>query len=113
MVFNKLVTNTTLSLTSKTQIQKLSKVCEKWKSMAIRLHLDHFFPCISSCNTINQSVPDKSQLKLLLKIWRNERPDSYNVKELKTLLAQEVRLRSDILVEKMSCVKFSEYLVHK
>jgi len=65
------------------------KVCEKWMSLASRLSLSHFSPAIVSANSRRQFQNERSKLKMLLQVWKEQRPESYNLKVLKTVLAQE------------------------
>jgi len=58
------------------------QVCERWRSLAVRLHLDHLLP-LDRFNT------DTDQMRGLLHLWREERPGQYNVRGLKSVLAME------------------------
>ena len=62
-------------------------------SLAKQLNLGHFSPIIASAGTRRQSQSERSKLKMLLRIWRDQRPESYNLKELKCVLAKEVGVR--------------------
>ena len=69
----------------------LNKVCSKWMSIASRLGVSHLIPTIASSNSRRQYQDERSKLKMVIQLWRNKRPESYNLKELKAVLAQEVR----------------------
>ena len=69
----------------------LNKVCEKWMSIATRLSLTQFIPNIASTDSRRKYQDDRSKLKMVIQVWRDERPESYTLKGLKTTLAQEVR----------------------
>ena len=69
----------------------LNKVCAKWMSIASRLGVSHLIPTIASSNSRRQYQDERSKLKMVIQLWRNKRPESYNLKELKAVLAQEVR----------------------
>ena len=59
------------------------KVCDSWRQFAGRLGLESFIPAISSFRETNK-------LKILFDVWKEERLDTYNVKNLKAILSQEV-----------------------
>ena len=61
-------------------------------SIASRLSLAHLIPIIASANSLRQYEDERHNLKMVIKMWKVERPESYNLKELNTVLAQEVRL---------------------
>ena len=60
-------------------------------SIASRLGLAHLIPIIASSNSLRQYQDERRKLKMVIQLWRDEGPESYNLKELKTVLAQEVR----------------------
>ena len=60
-------------------------------SIASRLGLAHLIPIIASSNSRRQYRDERRKLKMVIQLWRDERPESYNLNELKAVLAQEVR----------------------
>jgi hypothetical protein len=60
-------------------------------SIASRLSLAHLIPIVASSTFRRQYEDERHKLKMVIQLWRDERPESYNLKELKAVLAQEVR----------------------
>ena len=60
-------------------------------SISTRLSLTHFIPIIISATIRKQYQDERSKLKLDIQMWKDERSESFNLKGLKTVLAQEVR----------------------
>ena len=59
------------------------KVCDAWRRFAGRLGLESFIPAIHGFRETNK-------LKILFDIWKEESLETYNVKNLKAILSQEV-----------------------
>jgi len=60
------------------------KVSEGWRNLAMRLQLHEVIAVI-------MISPERNKLKCLFEMWRQIRPESYNVETLKQILSQEVR----------------------
>ena len=61
------------------------QVCQCWRRLAARMSLNCYVGYIES-----QEKSNSASLRLLLRLWSSARPDSYNVKGLKRVLAAEV-----------------------
>ena len=80
-------------------LQPVLQVVRKWRSLATRLGLSDYIldiDCyrggpVSGLSRRRRASREKDKLDLLLKIWRETRPETYNVGLLKTLLSAEVR----------------------
>ena len=80
----------------------LLQVVRKWRSLATRLGLSDYIldiDCyrggpVSGLSRRRRTSREKDKMDLLLKIWRESRPESYNVGVLKTILSAEVREHS-------------------
>ena len=80
----------------------LLQVVRKWRSLASRLGLSDYIldiDCyrggpVSGLSRRRRASREKDKMDLLLKIWRESRPESYNVGVLKTILSAEVREHS-------------------
>ena len=59
------------------------KVCASWRQFAVRLGLESCIPTINGFRETNK-------LKILFDVWKEERLETYNVKNLKAILSQEV-----------------------
>merc|ERR1712223_2142797 len=60
------------------------KVCQCWRRLAARMNLSCYVGYIES-----QEKSQSASLRLLLRLWSSAKPDSYNVKGLKRVLAAE------------------------
>merc|ERR1711971_99938 len=60
------------------------KVCQCWRRLAARMSLSCYVGYIES-----QEKSNSASLRLLLRLWSSAKPDSYNVKGLKRVLAAE------------------------
>jgi len=58
------------------------KVSEGWRNLAMRLQLHEVIAVI-------MISPERNKLKCLFEMWRQIRPESYNVETLKQILSQE------------------------
>ena len=63
----------------------LLQVCQCWRRLAARMNLSCYVGYIQS-----QEKSNSASLRLLLRLWSSAKPDSYNVKGLKRVLAAEV-----------------------
>ena len=61
------------------------QVCQGWRRLAARMSLSCYVGYIES-----QEKSNSASLRLLLRLWSQAKPDSYNVKGLKRVLAAEV-----------------------
>ena len=76
----------------------IPQVVRKWRSLATRLGLSDYIldiDCyrggpVSAVSRRRRASREKDKMDLLLKIWRESRPDTYNVGVLKTILSAEV-----------------------
>lgn len=60
------------------------KVCQSWKKLGIRMNLSCYIGYIQS-----QEKSNSASLRMLLRLWSSAKPESYNVKNLKRVLAAE------------------------
>ena len=63
------------------------QVCQSWKKLGIRMNLSCYIGYIQS-----QEKSNSASLRMLLRLWSSAKPESYNVKNLKRVLAAEVRI---------------------
>ena len=78
----------------------IPQVVRKWRSLATRLGLSDYIldiDCyrggpVSAVSRRRRASREKDKMDLLLKIWRESRPETYNVGVLKTILSAEVRV---------------------
>ena len=78
-VFNKILSKMTLK---KFHVQ----VCGAWKRLGLRMNLSCYIGYIES-----QEKSNSASLRMLLRLWSSAKPECYNVKSLKRVLAAEVR----------------------
>merc|ERR1712186_12615 len=60
------------------------KVCGAWKRLGLRMNLSCYIGYIES-----QEKSNSASLRMLLRLWSSAKPESYNVKNLKRVLAAE------------------------
>lgn len=60
------------------------KVCQSWKKLGVRMNLSCYVGYIQS-----QEKSNSASLRMLLRLWSSAKPESYNVKSLKRVLAAE------------------------
>jgi len=60
------------------------KVCQSWKKLGIRMNLSCYIGYIQS-----QEKSNSASLRMLMRLWSSAKPESYNVKNLKRVLAAE------------------------
>jgi len=60
------------------------KVCQSWKKLGVRMNLSCYIGYIQS-----QEKSNSASLRMLLRLWSSAKPESYNVKSLKRVLAAE------------------------
>merc|ERR1712032_465117 len=63
---------------------KYFQVCQSWKKLGIRMNLSCYIGYIQS-----QEKSNSASLRMLLRLWSSAKPESYNVKNLKRVLAAE------------------------
>ena len=68
------------------------QVASSWRSMAKNLSLSIYIPCLEVSRRNRQT--DSKRMKELLIIWRNLRPDTYNVDFLLNML--DIMVRDDV-----------------
>ena len=72
-----------------------SQVVGKWRSLAWRLGLVEFIvgiDCGRGGGRRRRGLREKDKLETLLRMWKEKKPDTYNVRMLKTVLAAEVSM---------------------
>jgi len=60
------------------------KVCQSWKKLGVRMGLSCYIGYIES-----QEKSNSASLRMLLRLWSSAKPECYNVKNLKRILAAE------------------------
>ena len=88
-----------LSVDYHLNLHPVLQVVRKWRSLATRLGLSDYIldiDCyrggpVSGLSRRRRASREKDKMDLLLKIWRESRPETYNVGVLKTILSAEVR----------------------
>ena len=86
-----------------TDLTSRDQVVRKWRSLAWRLGLSEYIldiECyrggpVSGVSRRRRGSREKDKMELLLKIWRERRPQSYNVGVLKSVLSAEVSERQE------------------
>ena len=63
------------------------QVCQSWKKLGVRMNLSCYIGYIQS-----QEKSNSASLRMLLRLWSSAKPESYNVKSLKRVLAAEVMI---------------------
>ena len=61
------------------------QVCGAWKRLGLRMNLSCYIGYIES-----QEKSNSASLRMLLRLWSSAKPECYNVKSLKRVLAAEV-----------------------
>ena len=82
---------------SKTECNQRFQVVSKWRSLAWRLGLVEFIvdiDCWRGGGRIRRRGREKDKLEMLLRMWKERKPDTYNIRMLKTVLAAEVNVMS-------------------
>ena len=83
------------------QFFPLLQVVRKWRSLAFRLGLSEYILDIdcwrgggqaSGVSRRRRGSREKDKMELLMKIWRETKPETYNIGILKTVLSAEVIL---------------------
>ena len=69
------------------------QVCQSWKKLGIRMNLSCYIGYIQS-----QEKSNSASLRMLLRLWSSAKPESYNVKNLKRVLAAEVSMEMCMLM---------------
>ena len=64
----------------------------KWKCLARRLGLREHIPAIDRSEGFRgrRNMGEKKKLEMLLRVWKEKKPDTFTVECLKTVLAAEV-----------------------
>jgi len=60
------------------------KVCQSWRRLGVRMNLSCYIGYIQS-----QEKSNSASLRMLLRLWSSAKPECYNVKNLKRVLAAE------------------------
>lgn len=90
------------SLTYTSILKCYFKVCQSWKKLGIRMNLSCYIGYIQS-----QEKSNSASLRMLLRLWSSAKPESYNVKNLKRVLAAEVSIERTLHWSYVFCESFA------
>ena len=85
VVQDRIMSRTTLNVMFLMKTLYCFQVCQSWKKLGVRMNLSCYVGYIQS-----QEKSNSASLRMLLRLWSSAKPESYNVKSLKRVLAAEV-----------------------
>ena len=69
------------------------QVSSKWKHFAHHLGLSEYISYINRSELRRRGVGESEKMELLMRMWKEKKPDTFTIKRLLTILALEVRNR--------------------
>ena len=69
------------------------QVSSKWKHFAHHLGLSEYISYIDKSGWRRRGVGESEKMELLVRMWKEKKPDTFTIKRLLTILALEVRNR--------------------